>query len=285
VRALRPATFIFDGLRHGVSGPGVGQGKLARMRQFRHAIALTFLAALALASVAEARNLSAVELARGELRVYKRDHVWVSSASLRRCSRDDGQLRCSARIKGRRKGAQVTCAAKVLVFSSAHRRRARLRLGRCRASRTETAPLEFHVQLGSTPARDPSDPFEVTYTYSASATHGAQAGGSAGDAAPLPSGALTLYSDGRLECAVNVGGAVTASRCPVRYSNLGEHRVTVTYTSGEQSTSTTEIENIEPLHTETVLELGYADLLGGPEALDVGKRCTFFENKIGRAHV
>jgi hypothetical protein len=85
--------------------------------------------------------------------------------------------------------------------------------------------VRLHAHLDPTFTRDPLDPFKVTYTYSASATQEVvgRASISSEDAAPLPSGVLALYSDGKLECAVNVGSGVEGSECPVSYQALGEH--------------------------------------------------------------
>jgi hypothetical protein len=43
----------------------------------------------------------------------------------------------------------------------------------------------------------------------------------------------------------------------VSYQALGEHRVTTIYSSGEQSATETEVENIEPLGTTTTLSVNY----------------------------
>jgi hypothetical protein len=130
------------------------------------------------------------------------------------------------------------------------------------------APLvektKLHSHLDPTFTRDPLDPFKVTYAYSASATQQSFSTESlalgAEEPAPLPSGVLALYSDGRLECAVNVGSGVEGSECPVDYSALGQHTVTTIYSSGEQSATETEVETITPLATETTLSLSYSPI-------------------------
>lgn len=132
---------------------------------------------------------------------------------------------------------------------------------------TAMAPekVKLHAHLDPTFTRNPLDPFEVKYAYSASATMAAASAQVATvsvteEPAPLPSGVLSLFSDGQLECAINVGSGVEGSECPVSYKALGEHRVTTIYTSGEQSATETEVENIGPLGTETTLSVSYAPL-------------------------
>jgi hypothetical protein len=68
---------------------------------------------------------------------------------------------------------------------------------------------------------------------------------------------LSFFSDGVLECAINVGAGVEGSECPVTYKALGEHRVTTIYTTGEASATESEVEDITPLGTETTLAIGY----------------------------
>ena len=127
---------------------------------------------------------------------------------------------------------------------------------------------KLHSHLDPTFTRDPLNPFKVTYAYSASASQEAapqlRAVGVAEEPAPLPSGVLSLFSDGKLECAINVGGSATGSECPVGYQTLGSHTVTIIYTSGEQSATETEVEQIDPLATDTTLTVDYTDLPGGP---------------------
>lgn len=120
--------------------------------------------------------------------------------------------------------------------------------------------VKLHAHLDPSYTRNPLDPFEVTYAYSASATQEPLAGRasiSTEEPASLPSGVLAFYSDGKLECAVNVGGSATGSECPVEYQALGEHRVTTIYSSGEQSATETEVESIQSLPTSPSLSASY----------------------------
>lgn len=133
--------------------------------------------------------------------------------------------------------------------------------------------VKLHAHLDPTYTRNPLDPFEVTYAYSASATqepvaHSASI--STEEPASLPSGVLALYSDGKLECAVNVGGSETGSECPVQYQALGEHRVTTIYSSGEESATETEVESILPLATATTLTVHYQQLQAAEEVTGTG---------------
>jgi len=123
--------------------------------------------------------------------------------------------------------------------------------------------VKLHAHLDPTYTRNPLDPFEVTYAYSASATQEPAAGlatVSAEEPAPLPKGVLSFYSDGILECSVNVGGGATGDECPVEYQALGVHRVTTLYTAGEESATVTETETIEPLSTSVLLNVSYEPL-------------------------
>lgn len=125
-----------------------------------------------------------------------------------------------------------------------------------------TQQVKLHAHLDPTYTRNPLDPFQVTYAYSASATSqtfsATETPLTAEAPAPLPAGVLSFYSDGKLECAVNVGPGVEGSECPVTYKALGEHRVTTIYSSGEQSATETEVETITPLATTTTLSVSYA---------------------------
>jgi hypothetical protein len=127
-----------------------------------------------------------------------------------------------------------------------------------------TTKTKLHAHLDPTFTRNPLNPFEVTYDFSASASQqtfsAADFAIGGEDPAPLPSGVLALYSDGKLECAVNVGSGVEGSECPVEYKALGQHTVTTIYTSGEQSATETETEEITPLATETTLKVNYVPL-------------------------
>ena len=97
--------------------------------------------------------------------------------------------------------------------------------------------------------QDPTNPLEVTYEYSASATT-TTSGVTASDS-QLPVGIVNFYSDGLLVCSVNVGGQTDGGACPVTYTASGAHTVITTYTSGSTSATTTETEQINPFTTTT----------------------------------
>lgn len=157
-----------------------------------------------------------------------------------------------------------------------HRHRVRICVKRKAKPKTSAPTLatktKLHAHLDPSYTRDLMDPFKITYAYSASATQqqvpvaGASAV-AAEEPAPLPSGVLALYSDGKLECAINVGGSATGSQCPVAYQALGDHSVTTIYTSGENSATETEVERIEPLATTTTLSVGYEPLSQGYQTM------------------
>lgn len=106
--------------------------------------------------------------------------------------------------------------------------------------------VELHAHLDPAFTRHPLDPFEVTYAYSASATKEAAAASAEEPASPPP-GVLSLFSDGKLRCAVFVGAGVKGSKCTVDYAKLGRHRVRVVYTSGERSATESRLESIPQL--------------------------------------
>jgi hypothetical protein len=110
------------------------------------------------------------------------------------------------------------------------------------AKPTAAAPTaSLAVKLDPTFVQSPTNPLDVTYTYSASATV-------AGSPDPsLPAGVLELFSDGLLACSENVGAQTSAGTCAVTYSSFGAHTVNTVYDSGTNSATTgNESEIIEP---------------------------------------
>lgn len=159
-----------------------------------------------------------------------------------------------------------------------HRRKVRVCVKAKHQSATKIPPgpgtpakTKLHAHLDPTFVRNPLDPFQVTYAYSASATQEVLGAAtlSAEEPAPLPSGVLAFYSDGKLECAENVGGTKTGAECPVSYQALGSHEVTTIYSSGEQSATESETEVIEPLGTSARIGLSY-EQFGDPAELASG---------------
>lgn len=133
------------------------------------------------------------------------------------------------------------------------------------ATLTPTTVTKFHAHLDPSYTRDPSNPFKVTYAYSASATT-EPAGGIAlaatSEPVPLPEGVLQLYSDGKLACSKNVGGSTAGGECPVEYSSLGEHTIITVYTSseGKGAATETQIERIEDINGSITLHVAYIPL-------------------------
>jgi hypothetical protein len=116
------------------------------------------------------------------------------------------------------------------------------------AAPAPVSPTTLHANIDPSFTRSPTNPFAVTYQYSASASEG-----SAGTpVASLPEGVLNLFSDGLLACSINVGGQVKGGECLVTYTKLGEHGVVVTYTSGISNGTETYVEQIEPFPTVIV---------------------------------
>jgi len=159
---------------------------------------------------------------------------------------------CRKQYKRVRHGRKVYCV----------RRKTRAVSKTAPAAPAAQAPIEkvkLKAHLDPTFTRNPLNPFEVTYSYSASASAQAFSTESVAlgveEPTPLPSGVLALYSDGKLECATNVGGSLSGSECPVTYEALGTHRVTTIYSSNELENATeTETETIGPLATTTTTD-------------------------------
>lgn len=117
--------------------------------------------------------------------------------------------------------------------------------------------VRLRAHLDPTYTRNPLDPYEVTYAYSASA--GIERPGGSEEPTALPYGVLQLYNDGVLipGCSINVGGEVTGGDCVMDYyqhGGLGEHTLTTLYISGESSATITEVENIEPLPSSIAID-------------------------------
>jgi hypothetical protein len=127
-----------------------------------------------------------------------------------------------------------------------------------------TAPLAVHLHAHLDPSfvQSPTDPLAVTYSFSASATE--ERVGFAQATQSLPSGVLNLYSDGLLECSVNVGGSAMGGECPVTYASTGAHTVITTYTSGTLSTAETYTEQVEPYATTTTAAASVESQSGNP---------------------
>lgn len=114
---------------------------------------------------------------------------------------------------------------------------------------TNTAPTatpvtpptpELAVELDPTFSQSPTNPLNVTFSYSASASVNGQ------PASSLPNGVLEFFSDGQLQCSANVGGSATGGSCLVGYSSFGQHLVNTIYDSGTNSATTgNQIETIE----------------------------------------
>jgi hypothetical protein len=114
-----------------------------------------------------------------------------------------------------------------------------------------TSVITKYAYIDPSFVQTPTNPLVVTYAFSAAATadtDGVQV------ATPLPVGILNFYSDGVLECAVNVGTAVSGGTCRVGYSAFGTHTVVTEYITGATTTvSQTAVESIQPFATTTTV--------------------------------
>jgi hypothetical protein len=105
---------------------------------------------------------------------------------------------------------------------------------------------KLHVALDPSYTRSTSNPLDVTFTFSASATVGKSTEGR------LPPGTLDLYIDGLLECSDNVGGHVDGGTCEVNPLDPGTYKVITEYNSnGVAPVSATEVDTIPVLSTST----------------------------------
>jgi hypothetical protein len=139
--------------------------------------------------------------------------------------------------------------------------------------------VKLHAHLDPSFTRDPTNPFQVTYAYSASATTetinlGADHTQGAPEATPLPEGVLNFYSNGVLACSINVGGAAAGGECPVIYAGLGRQTVTTVYLSGELSATETAIEEVSPFTGSIDLTVAYTPD-PEPEPSPAGEECEY----------
>jgi hypothetical protein len=165
--------------------------------------------------------------------------------------RYDAKVRCVKRQKAKKTVPPVTVAAPASPSSSP-----------VPAPGATTTRVELHAHLDPSYTQNTTDPFDITYRYLASATQqifsaeSVAVGGE--EPAPLPSGVLTLYSDGRPECSILVGGPVDAGECTVEYAyDLGEHTITTTFTSGGRSATEVVKEDLLPMATRPIVTLSY----------------------------
>lgn len=129
-------------------------------------------------------------------------------------------------------------------------------------TQTPAAPavLTLHVSLDPSFTQNPSNPLQVTYQVSASAT----TDGGTQTVGDLPDGVLEFFSDGSLADTMNVGGTVTGGPVTITYASYGNHTTDVVYDSGTNST-TTGVETVDieapppappsPVATSTTLSL------------------------------
>ena len=116
--------------------------------------------------------------------------------------------------------------------------------------------------------QNPLVPNEVTWRYSASATRTfTEDGIEKSESVPLPEGRLVFYVDGRLDCEIQAGGAITGSTCTVTLPRLGAHEVAAIF-SGATSDVATRTDLINKYPTSTNLQVSVEPT--PPEYLDIG---------------
>lgn len=100
----------------------------------------------------------------------------------------------------------------------------------------------FRTQLDPSFTQNPSNPLDVTYSFSANVSSGT-----------LPDGVLELFNNGSLACSINVGGSTVGGTCPVVYDSElpASETITVTYVSGTASATSTSTITITPYSTTT----------------------------------
>lgn len=151
--------------------------------------------------------------------------------------------------------------------------------------RAPSRTVRLHAHLDPSFVRDPTNPFKVTYSYSASATSESIGDALSSEPALLPEGFLSLYNNGRLACAINVGGSTTGGECPVTYTTLGSQTIVTTYTSGSTSATETNTENVEPFATTTTGTISYEPLATPEEIGGYKSWCPGICYRIGTLHV
>ena len=135
--------------------------------------------------------------------------------------------------------------------------------------------VTLHARLDPSFAQSPANPLAVTYSYSANATEAVN--GMTNPVSNLPSGILSLFSDGLLKCSMNVGGSTAGGQCPVTYSTAGAQTVVTTYISGSTSATETDTEQVNPFAT-TASESAASDgcmIDEHTEAEYTEARCTY----------
>lgn len=223
-------------------------------------VSLVF-AASASAAPQQLGKPAARKAAVAKMNSYLGAHPWAQSGKVGRCHRKAARrIVCAVTLVGPARSCRTRAVVK------RPRGKVRARLGKLACAAPLVAPDRFvrlAAHLGE-PQRHLEDPYAVTYPFTASAGSveaGAVQEGAIAGAEPtaLPSGVLAFYSDGILECALNVGGVVVGDECQVAYEKLGQHRVTSIYTSGSESAVATELQDIQPLATSVELAVEYQE--------------------------
>lgn len=117
-------------------------------------------------------------------------------------------------------------------------------------------PVEVHAAIGTGFKQNPLVPNEVTWRFSASATRKITTDGVVTtESAPLPKGELAFFVDGKLECEINAGGAITGSACTSDLKALGAHEVETIFSGEEASNTTSRTDLISRYPTQTNVQV------------------------------
>jgi hypothetical protein len=153
----------------------------------------------------------------------------------------------------------------------------------------ETGETEVHAAIGTGFKQNPLVPDEVTWHYSASATRKVTTDGVPGtEPAPLPEGVLAFFVDGRLDCEIDVVGAIAGSACTVDLQALGEHEVEAIYSSkgGALSSTASRTDYLDKYPTQTDLQVSVEPV--APEYLEIGPNAYGFIQygfEVGRLRI
>jgi hypothetical protein len=115
--------------------------------------------------------------------------------------------------------------------------------------------VSYSTSVDPTFTQSPTNPLEVTYAVSADAVE--TINGTTENLATtgqLPAGILNFFSQGTLECALNVGGSDDGGACTVTYPTTGTFTVETEYVPNTATAvEETEQETIGPYATTTIL--------------------------------
>jgi hypothetical protein len=150
-----------------------------------------------------------------------------------------------------------------------------------------TGPTEVKAVIGAGFSQNPLVPNEVTWHYSASATHTVTTDGVAQtETAALPEGELAFFIDGKLECEIHAVGAISGSTCTTVLKTLGAHEVETIFQAATASDTAVRTDYVNKYPTSTNVQVSVEPV--PPEYLDIGPNAYGFEQyafEIGRVRI